>query len=367
MSNIRHETMSNYRTPNIKVNAVEITLPLSTIFQLFTAFNALLLGAIAICRAHLKSAPTLRVAGVGLVLVATAMIIISADHAGYSARLLDLELIESLLSLAAGPVLVALLLAIVRRQVPVSALFLPPIVYASLVWLVLGANHPLLSIPAVVLIQFIYTAIGWLLLATEIINTDSSIIKSKRTRTAIYILVAMTILHAAQTLRMIAPDVEFIRSIVPLVAGTLFLVLTGAVAWSVNSIPMLYNMRGDSDDAVRDSKITDALARLIKYQRLHLDRDLRLMHVANALGVRANDLSRAVNASTGQSFSNYICRQRISAAKELLHDPDEQRTSVEAICLMSGFHSRSVFYRAFRDETGMSPAEYRCHRVATQE
>jgi AraC-like DNA-binding protein len=336
---------------------VEITLPLSTFFQLFTAFNALLLGAIAICRAHLKSAPILRVAGLALVLVATAMIIISADHAGYSAGLPNLALIESLLALAAGPVLVALVLAIVRRQVPVVALFLPPIVYASLVWLVLGANHELLSVPAVVLIQFIYTAIGWLLVATN--NIDS-----KRTRAAIYTLVAMTILHAAQILRLIAPDVEFTRSIVPLVAGALFLVLTGAVAWSANSIPMLYNMRGDSKDVVRDSKIADALARLIKYQRLHLDRDLRLTHVASALGVPANDLSRAINASTGQSFSNYICRERVGAAKELLHDPDEQRTSVEAICLMSGFRSRSVFYCAFREETGMSPAEYRCHRVA---
>ncbi len=341
--------MSDHGTPNIKVNVVEITLPLSTLFQLFTAFNALLLGVIAICRAHLKSAPILHVAGIGLMLVATAMIIISADHAGYCAGLPDLALIESLLALAAGPVLVALVLAIVQRQVPAAALFLPPIAYASFVWLVLGANHKLLSVPAVVPIQFIYTAIGWLLLATNVINSNSSGIKSNRTRAAIYILIAMTILHTAQTLRLIAPDVEFIRSIVPLVAGALFLVLTGAVAWSANSIPMLYNMRGDSKDADRDSKIADALARLIKYQRLHLDRDLRLTHVAGALGVPANDLSRAINASTGQTFSNYICRERISAAKELLHDPDEQRTSVEAIGLMSGFRSRSVFYRVFRE------------------
>jgi AraC-like DNA-binding protein len=295
------------------------------------------------------------------------MIIISADHAGYSEGLPDLALIESLLALTAGPVLVSLVLAIVRRQVPIAALFLPPIIYASLVWLALGASHKLLSVPAVVLIQFIYTAIGWLLLATNYINTDSPGINSKRTRAAIYILVAMTILHVAQTLRLIAPDVEFIRNIVPLVAGTLFLVLMGAVAWSANSIPMLYNMRGNSDDAVRDSKIAGALAKLIKYQRLHLDQNLRLTHVASALGVSANDLSRAINASTGQSFSNYICRERISAAKELLYDPDEQRTSVEAICLMSGFRSRSVFYRVFREETGMSPAEYRCNRVAAQE
>lgn len=359
--------MSNLGTPQIEVNVVETALSLSTLFQLFTAFNALMLGAIAICRAHLKSAPILGVAGFGLMLVAIAMIIIAADHAGYSAGLPDLALVESLLILAAGPVLVALVLAIVQRQVPVVALFLPPIVYTALVWLVLGANHELLTVPAVVPIQFIYTAIGWLLLAPNLINTNSPGIKSKRTRAAAYVLVAMTILHSAQTLRLIAPDVEFIRSIVPLVAGTLFLVLTGAVAWSANSIPMLYNIRGDSNDALRDSKIADALARLIKHQRLHLDRDLRLTHVASALGVPANDLSRAINASTGQSFSNYICRERVSAAKELLHDPDEQRTSVEAICLMSGFRSRSVFYRAFREETGMSPAEYRCHRVAARE
>jgi hypothetical protein len=150
---------------------VEITLPLSSIFQLFAAFNALLLGAIAIFRARLKSAPILRVAGFGLMIIATAMIIVSADHAGYTAGLPDLELIESLLALATGPVLVTLVLAIVRRQVPVAALFLPPIIYASMVWLVLGANHTLLSIPAVVLIQFAYTGIGWLLIATN--NVDS--------------------------------------------------------------------------------------------------------------------------------------------------------------------------------------------------
>ena len=101
---------------------MELTLPLSTLFQLFAAFNAAALGTVAVCRAHLIQVPVLQLAGIGLVLAASTMAIISFEQAGYLAGVPAWALAESLLTLAAGPVLIALILAILRQRIPALVL-----------------------------------------------------------------------------------------------------------------------------------------------------------------------------------------------------------------------------------------------------
>ena len=91
---------------------MDTTLPLSTVFQLFAAFNAILLGAISLCRATLKASLALRLGGFALLLVAVVMIVISLDNAGITLEYLNLEFVESILTLAIGPLLLALVLAV---------------------------------------------------------------------------------------------------------------------------------------------------------------------------------------------------------------------------------------------------------------
>ena len=83
-----------------------------------------------------------------------------------------------------------------------------------------------------------------------------------------------------------------------------------------------------------------------------------------SLSVRVNvpeaHLRRLINDQLGyRNFPSFVNAHRIAAAKTRLSDPDEARTAVSAIAFDLGFGSLGPFNRAFREETGVSPSEWR--------
>jgi AraC-like DNA-binding protein len=87
--------------------------------------------------------------------------------------------------------------------------------------------------------------------------------------------------------------------------------------------------------------------------------ELKVADAAAAAGVSPRDLARALAEVRGASFSEYLVKTRIEIALELLRDPAERRTSVEAIGLLAGFGSRSAFHSAFSKHVGETPSAFR--------
>lgn len=334
---------------------MDTALELGSLFQLFAAFNAALLGLTALCGAAVKCTPATGFGGFSLLLVGGVLSTISLDHAGFSFALFDLHIVESILTLAAGPLILGLILALHARRAPVTALFGPPVVYVAIVGTLAGLDHRLLFVPTVVFIQFAYTLAAWLVHG---LSSTSGSDREKKSL-AFWVLVAMSVVHSAQVLRMTGPDIAAMTNVVPIVMGALLLALTSRIFWSGGPAFVSSLSRKPAVAATGNRELVVALQALIERHQIHLDRELHLSNVAEALDVTPKALSAEINACTGQSFSRYIMRERINHAKRLLSSPDEQRTSVEAVALMSGFHSRSAFYRAFRAETGTSPAAFR--------
>jgi AraC family transcriptional regulator, transcriptional activator FtrA len=103
------------------------------------------------------------------------------------------------------------------------------------------------------------------------------------------------------------------------------------------------------DEAARLSKLMDWIrANLAKPHALHA-----LAHRA-AMSVRT--LQRQFQASTGLSPIDWLTRERISVAKDLLQT---SRKSVAHICESAGFGSEETFRRHFRLIVGVSPVAYR--------
>jgi transcriptional regulator GlxA family with amidase domain len=86
---------------------------------------------------------------------------------------------------------------------------------------------------------------------------------------------------------------------------------------------------------------------------------MSLEALAAEIGVSGRKLSAYLVATRGRGFREWLKTERIALATRMLTDPEECRTSIEAIGLMSGFASRSAFYVAFRDIHGVTPAQYR--------
>jgi AraC-like DNA-binding protein len=109
----------------------------------------------------------------------------------------------------------------------------------------------------------------------------------------------------------------------------------------------------DQESAAR---IADKIAGAIIRDKMYLNSDLTLTDLAEAIGVRSNQVSQVLNESMRESFFDYVNIQRIEAAKILLRQTE--KTALE-IAYEVGFNARSSFYKAFKRNTRSTPAEYR--------
>jgi AraC-like DNA-binding protein len=77
---------------------------------------------------------------------------------------------------------------------------------------------------------------------------------------------------------------------------------------------------------------------------------------ASALGVSQRQLSEAINADTGQSYSQLMNKRRVDEAVEMIRqDPEKPLT---AVIYDSGFRTKSSFNREFVKITGKTPSEF---------
>jgi AraC-like DNA-binding protein len=85
--------------------------------------------------------------------------------------------------------------------------------------------------------------------------------------------------------------------------------------------------------------------------------DLSLADLARRLGTNTHYLSRALNDGLGQSFSEFVNRQRIDAAARRLDE--DASLEILTVALEVGFGSKASFNRAFRAYTGLTPTAWR--------
>jgi AraC-like DNA-binding protein len=112
---------------------------------------------------------------------------------------------------------------------------------------------------------------------------------------------------------------------------------------------------------------TPGLARLRALRRAKdaMDRDwadpeLGLDVVAAHAGYSRYHFVRAFKTAYGESPGQYLSRRRVERAEELLRTAD---LSVTEICMLVGFSSVGTFSARFKQQTGVSPRDYRAQRV----
>ena len=118
--------------------------------------------------------------------------------------------------------------------------------------------------------------------------------------------------------------------------------------------PMKYQRSAlDSEQA---SRIADKINNTMSKEKLYLDSSLSLQKLANHLAISPNYISQTLNETLCTNFFDFINKWRIEAAKpKILANQD----SVLNVALEVGFNARSSFYKAFKQETGTTPSEFR--------
>ncbi|GEM_PF-2322454 len=281
----------------------------------------------------------------GLALIgAAAVFIVSMQNFGVIENSAVLEAAEAALTLAAGPLFYLLFAAIIKMKARVGAVIAPAaaaaFIFAAMQWS---------DIRPAVLVQIAYSAAaaiaGWRRLQQTNMRPPLA---------ALALLSGAAALHMAQITRMALPDIAMLSGVVPLtLSAVAFAVVAFAARRLANGWVVASHQRAPALNIERlRSALTDGEA--------YLQPDYRLADLAAAAKVSPAAASATINRETGGGFVRFLNRERLTAARRLLASPEETETSIEAVALLSGFRSRSAFYRAFKEEYGVSPASVRC-------
>lgn len=144
--------------------------------------------------------------------------------------------------------------------------------------------------------------------------------------------------------------------------GNVFLLVHAALLWNPNLPEEVSEV---AQKAYTTSTLTQvdcdtalsALQQLMETEKVYQKPDLKLVNLADRLGLSTHQLSELINTQRGMHFSRYIRQHRVEAAQKLLLS--KPSLSVLDVGMHVGFSSQSTFYDAFRDITGTTPAKFR--------
>jgi len=86
------------------------------------------------------------------------------------------------------------------------------------------------------------------------------------------------------------------------------------------------------------------------------DQSIRLEEVAERFYLHPVYLSMVFKESVGETFQDYLKRRRMERAKELLA---ATRYRIDRIAALVGYDNAKYFYKVFKKETGLTPADFR--------
>ena len=121
----------------------------------------------------------------------------------------------------------------------------------------------------------------------------------------------------------------------------------------------------DSPTDPEDERVAQALQRLMEDAQVYREEGLSVAALAARLRVPEYRLRRVINQRLGhRNFNAYVNGLRLEQACKALADPALRHLPVLSIALDAGFQSIGPFNRAFKAAMGVTPTDYRRHKLA---
>lgn len=102
------------------------------------------------------------------------------------------------------------------------------------------------------------------------------------------------------------------------------------------------------------------IAHAKSYIASHYHEDINLKEVADHLGIHPNYLSNLFSRLCNESFLKYVCKIRISKAKELMQNP---QLKVYEIAELVGYSDYRWFSKLFKQYEALTPQQYKSQYI----
>ena len=109
-----------------------------------------------------------------------------------------------------------------------------------------------------------------------------------------------------------------------------------------------------------DEQLMQRICHLMDEKQLYLQQGLKVSDIASALGINSRYVSDCVKAVRGCSLTQFVNEYRVEHAKRLLLERPEMKISTVAI--ESGFTNDKAMTRYFKEQTGMTPTEWKTNK-----
>jgi AraC-like DNA-binding protein len=106
------------------------------------------------------------------------------------------------------------------------------------------------------------------------------------------------------------------------------------------------------------NELAEQIKIYLEKEKPFLDPNFAVSQIALDLKVPQNHVSYCINSIFKTKFTKLKTELRVEHAKTLLNNSQYSNLTIEGIAQMSGFGTRSNFYNAFKNETGLTPSEY---------
>ena len=110
-----------------------------------------------------------------------------------------------------------------------------------------------------------------------------------------------------------------------------------------------------------DEQLIQRIYDLMDEKQLYLQQGLKVSDIASALGINSRYVSECVKAFKGCSFTQFVNEYRMEQAKRLLLERPEMKIS--SVAIESGFTNDKAMTRYFKEQTGMTPTEWKTRNV----
>jgi AraC-like DNA-binding protein len=117
-----------------------------------------------------------------------------------------------------------------------------------------------------------------------------------------------------------------------------------------------------SKSGLKENQAQDYLQKLISFvseNKPFLNRDLSIQDLSQMTGIPRHHITQVLNEKYKRNFFTFINEYRVKEVIERFSDPKFNHYTILAIAFDAGFNSKTTFNSIFKNQTGLTPREFR--------